>query len=77
MKRLQAKVGREIDVLVDCLAKAERGARVAIARSKADAPDIDGVVYVTDISQKVQPGEFLRVRVVGAQEHDLVAEVAL
>ena len=77
MKRLQAKVGREIDVLVDRLAKAERGARVAIARSKADAPDIDGVVYVTDISQKVQPGEFLRVRVVGAQEHDLVAEVAL
>lgn len=77
MKRLQAKVGREIDVLVDRLAKAESGARVAIARSKADAPDIDGVVYVTDISRKVQPGEFLRVRVVGAQEHDLVAEVAL
>ena len=76
-KRLQAKVGLEIDVLVDRLAKVERGARVAIARSKADAPDIDGVVYVTDISQKVQPGEFLRVRVVGAQEHDLVAEVAL
>ena len=76
-KRLQATVGREIDVLVDRLGKAERGARVAIARSKADAPDIDGVVYVTDISQKVQPGEFLRVRVVGAQEHDLVAEVAL
>ncbi len=76
-KRLQAKVGLEIDVLVDRLAKAESGARVAIARSKADAPDIDGVVYVTDISQKVQPGEFLRVRVIGAQEHDLVAEVAL
>ena len=77
MKRLQAKVGREIDVLVDRLAKAERGARVAIARSKADAPDIDGVVYVTDVGQKVQPGEFVRVRVIAAQEHDLVAEVAL
>lgn len=75
--RLQAKVGREIDVLVDRLGKAERGARVAIARSKADAPDIDGLVYVNDVGLKVQPGEFLRVRVVGAQEHDLVAEVAL
>ena len=75
-KRLQAKLGREIDVLVDRLAKAERGARVAIARSKADAPDIDGMVYVTDVGQKVKPGEFLRVRVVAAQEHDLMAEVA-
>ena len=75
-KRLQAKLGLEIDVLVDRLAKAERGARVAIARSKADAPDIDGMVYVTDVGQKVKPGEFLRVRVVAAQEHDLMAEVA-
>ena len=74
-KRLQAKVGREIDVLIDRLAEGEKGARVAVGRSKADAPEIDGVVYVTGVSKKLQLGEFLRARVVAAQEHDLVAEL--
>ena len=69
-------VGQEIDVLVDRLAVGEKGARVAIGRSKADAPEIDGVVYVTGVSKKLQPGEFLRARVVAAQVHDLVAELA-
>ena len=73
-QRLQAKVGREIDVLVDRLAIGEKGARIAIGRSKADAPEIDGVVYVADVSRKLQPGEFLRAKVVSAQEHDLIAE---
>jgi ribosomal protein S12 methylthiotransferase len=74
-KRLQAKVGHQIDVLVDRLAEGEKGARIAIGRSKADAPEIDGVVYVTGVGKKVQPGEFLRAMVVAAQEHDLVAEL--
>ena len=75
-KRLKAKVGREIDVLIDRLAEDEKGNRIAIGRSKADAPEIDGVVYVTGVSKKHQPGEFLRARVSAAQEHDLVAELA-
>ena len=75
-QRLQARVGQEIDVLVDRLAMGEKGARVAIGRSKADAPEIDGVVYVTGVGKKLQPGEFLRARVVAAQAHDLVAELA-
>ncbi len=74
-KRLQAKVGREIDVLVDRLAENDKGGRIAVGRSKADAPEIDGLVYVTGVSKKIQPGEFLRARVVAAQEHDLVSEV--
>jgi ribosomal protein S12 methylthiotransferase len=74
-QRLQSKVGREIDVLIDRLAVGEKGARIAVGRSKADAPEIDGLVYVTGVGKKLQPGEFLRARVVAAQEHDLVAEV--
>jgi ribosomal protein S12 methylthiotransferase len=74
-RRLQAKVGLEIDVLVDRLAVGDKGARIAIGRSKADAPEIDGVVYVTGVGKKLLPGEFLRARVVEAQEHDLVAEL--
>ena len=59
-QRLQSKVGREIDVLVDRLAVGEKGARIAVGRSKADAPEIDGVVYVTGVGKLLQPGEFLR-----------------
>ena len=77
-QKLQAKVGREIVVLVDRLAIGQvetgaKGERIAIGRSKADAPEIDGVVYVSGVSRKVQPGEFLRVKVLAAKEHDLVA----
>jgi ribosomal protein S12 methylthiotransferase len=75
-KRLQAKVGREIDVLVDRLAQGDKGHLIAVARSKADAPEIDGLVYVAGIAKTVKPGDFLRAKVVAAQEHDLVADVA-
>ena len=76
-KRLQAKVGREIDVLIDRLAEGEKGHRIAVGRSKADAPEIDGLVYVTGVSKNVKPGEFLRAKVVAAREHDLVAELSV
>ena len=76
-RRLQAKVGREIDVLVDRFAEGENGARIAIGRSKADAPEIDGLVYVTGVNKKVQQGEFLRAKVVASQAHDLIAELVL
>jgi ribosomal protein S12 methylthiotransferase len=41
--RLQQKVGQSIDVMID-----EVGADGAVGRSKGDAPEIDGVVYVAD-----------------------------
>jgi ribosomal protein S12 methylthiotransferase len=65
---LAAKIGREIDVLVD-----EIDEEGAIARSSADAPEIDGVVFL-DGHFDAAPGDFLRVRVVDADEHDLYAE---
>ena len=45
-----------------------------IARSSADAPEIDGLVFVDDFFE-AEPGDFLQVRVVDADEHDLYAEV--
>jgi ribosomal protein S12 methylthiotransferase len=66
-KRLRAKTGRELDVLIDTV---EDG--VAIARSSADAPEIDGVVRIVD-GARAAPGSFARVRVVRAGEHDLHA----
>ena len=44
-----------------------------VARGEADAPDIDGRVYVRG---KLPVGEFARVRVIGHTDYDLIAEVA-
>jgi ribosomal protein S12 methylthiotransferase len=64
--KLQAKIGRDIDVLID-LADGEGG---ATGRSKADAPEIDGEVHLRDASG-AQPGDIVRVLVEDADEHDL------
>ncbi|MQM29416.1 MAG: 30S ribosomal protein S12 methylthiotransferase RimO [Candidatus Accumulibacter phosphatis] len=66
---LAAKIGREIEVLVD-----EVDEDGTIARSAADAPEIDGLVFLNEYFD-AEPGDFLRVRVVDADEHDLYAEV--
>jgi ribosomal protein S12 methylthiotransferase len=66
--RLSAKIGREIEILVDAVD--EEG---AIGRSAADAPEIDGVVYLDGVFD-VAAGDFVTVRVVDADEHDLYAE---
>ena len=68
-KRLQGKIGRTLTVLVDGVDEA--GA--AIARSTADAPEIDGVVYVEN-GGKLPVGEFAEVQIHAADEHDLYAE---
>jgi ribosomal protein S12 methylthiotransferase len=65
--RLKQKVGRTLTVLVDELT--EDG---AIARSAADAPEIDGVVHVTR-SRKLKAGEFAEVRITHSDVHDLFA----
>ncbi|TVS16807.1 MAG: 30S ribosomal protein S12 methylthiotransferase RimO [Gammaproteobacteria bacterium] len=67
-RRLARFVGREIEVLVDAA-----GAEGAIARSMADAPEIDGSVHLPGADAKV--GERIRVRVVASDAHDLEAEV--
>ena len=69
-QRLKAKVGRQLRVLVDAAGK-----KGAVARSSADAPEIDGVVRVRD-GQRLPPGEFAQVVVEAAGEHDLFARLA-
>jgi ribosomal protein S12 methylthiotransferase len=64
------KVGREIDVLVDDV---DQENQEAIARSPWDAPEIDGNVYLPG-ETALKPGDMARVRVVEAEEYDLVAE---
>ncbi|MFO0512962.1 MAG: 30S ribosomal protein S12 methylthiotransferase RimO [Gammaproteobacteria bacterium] len=65
--RLAARVGREETVLVDSI---EGG--TAIARSRGDAPEVDGVVRIRG-GGKLPVGEFARVRITRAGDHDLAA----
>ncbi|MDR2212623.1 MAG: 30S ribosomal protein S12 methylthiotransferase RimO [Pseudomonadales bacterium] len=65
--RLQAKIGEEIDVIVD-----EVHEDHAIARSMADAPEIDGVVYL-EHPEGLEAGDIVSVTVRDADEYDLYA----
>ena len=66
----QGKVGREIDVLVDAI---DEENDEAIARSPWDAPEIDGNVFLPGETD-LKPGDMVRVRIVEAEEYDLVGE---
>ncbi|HCO43628.1 MAG TPA: 30S ribosomal protein S12 methylthiotransferase RimO [Gammaproteobacteria bacterium] len=70
-RRLQDKIGRTLEVLVDQI-----GDDGAIARSYADAPEIDGVVYLSD-AEGVAVGDVLLVDVEDADAHDLYAVPSL
>jgi ribosomal protein S12 methylthiotransferase len=67
--RLDRKIGREMTVLIDEID--EEGD--AIARSPADAPEIDGVVFIPG-AEKLAPGDFVKVRITDASDHDLWGE---
>jgi ribosomal protein S12 methylthiotransferase len=67
---LEAKVGREIDVIVDSIDETNDE---AVARSPWDAPEIDGNVFLPGHTA-LQPGNLVRVRIVEAEDYDLVGE---
>jgi ribosomal protein S12 methylthiotransferase len=70
-EKLREKVGRTMQVIVDAV---ERG--TAIARSAADAPEIDGIVRVRK-AKGAKVGDFLAVKIKSSTSHDLDADVLL
>jgi ribosomal protein S12 methylthiotransferase len=66
-RKLQDKIGRHIEVLID-----EVDAEGARGRSAADAPEIDGLVHI-DGDYGLKPGDMLQVQVDDADEYDLYA----
>jgi ribosomal protein S12 methylthiotransferase len=65
-RRLARKVGSVQRVLID-----EVGPTVSMGRTAADAPEIDGVVYVKTGRRKLAPGDFVEAKITSAEEHDL------
>ena len=62
---LKSKVGKTLPVIID-----EQGATVATGRTKYDAPEIDGVVYVAS-RQALKSGEIVNVKIESSDEYDL------
>lgn len=66
-QRLQAKIGQTLEVLID-----DTGDGGATGRSAADAPEIDGSVFIDlDDGTQLNPGDRVQVTVTGADEYDL------
>ncbi|MCW8929033.1 MAG: 30S ribosomal protein S12 methylthiotransferase RimO [Gammaproteobacteria bacterium] len=75
--KLQSKVGQTMRVIIDTID--EKG---LIARSAADAPDVDGLVFVDPLEDSqidqaagLNPGDFIDVEIIDNSEHDLFAEL--
>ncbi|MFT5532362.1 MAG: ribosomal protein S12 methylthiotransferase [Burkholderiaceae bacterium] len=71
-KRLKAKVGKTLRVLIDSL-----DGSGGVGRSSADAPEIDGVVYVKppfEPHRKLKVGDFVEVEITASDAHDLWGE---
>lgn len=65
--RLKQKIGKTLDVLVD-----EIDEEGIIGRSKADAPEVDGLVYVDNLSGiNVKVGDVIKVTITNSDEYDL------
>jgi ribosomal protein S12 methylthiotransferase len=65
----EAQVGRRLEILLDSCIPNEKNAY--IGRSYADAPEIDGAVYVT--GEGLKPGQIVPCEVVAARGYDLIA----
>ena len=67
-EKLRAKIGTTMDVMVD---EYDDEAGLAIGRTKADSPEIDGKCYVETLTP-YQPGDIVKVRITNSEEYDLV-----
>lgn len=72
-KKHKALVGKELDVLVDGPSKESE--LVLTGRLATQAPDVDGLVYLSEVGPDVRPGQIRRVRITKATAHDLVGDV--
>lgn len=70
-QKLQKKIGKTLDIIID-----DVGDDGAVGRSKADAPEIDGCVYLEGATD-LQPGSIIQAEVIDADEYDLWAKPLL
>ena len=64
-------IGQEVDVLIEGTTFDKK---YDIGRCYMDVPDIDGIVYIKGETEKSEIGSYKRVKIVGMQEYDKIAE---
>ncbi len=75
--KLAAKVGMTLPVIIDEVGEADEDGDIgATARSQADAPEIDGAVYLRNVPESLAPGDLVDVTIEDADAHDLYGAIA-
>jgi hypothetical protein len=67
-----ARIGQTDPLLID--ATDPHRPNVMLARSAACAPEVDGVVYLTNLTKQCRPGAFIKARYTGVRGYDMEAE---
>lgn len=74
--KAEKRVGQIIDVIIDEVGEPdEDGSIGADGRSKADAPEIDGTVFIRDLPEGIKAGDIVKVLIEDAQDYDLFGVV--
>ncbi|MEO6152039.1 MAG: 30S ribosomal protein S12 methylthiotransferase RimO [Croceibacterium sp.] len=75
--KLAAKVGRTLPVIIDDVGEPDADGDIgATGRSKADAPEIDGQVYLRNVPASLAPGDFVMAEIEDADAHDVFGVIA-
>ncbi len=75
--KLAAKVGRTLPVIIDEVGEPDEDGDIgATGRSQADAPQIDGAVYLRNVLASLAPGAIVNVTIEDADAHDLYGVIA-
>ena len=75
--KLAAKVGKTLPVIIDEVGEADEDGDIgATGRSQADAPEIDGAVYLRNVPETLQQGAIVEVEVEDADAHDLFGVIS-
>jgi ribosomal protein S12 methylthiotransferase len=75
--KLAAKVGRTLPVIIDEVGEPDEDGDIgATGRSQADAPEIDGAVYLRNVPENLQPGDIVQATIEDADAHDLFGVIA-
>ena len=75
--KLAAKVGRTLPVIIDEVGEPDEDGDIgATGRSQADAPEIDGAVYLRSVPGTLAPGDIVNVAIEDADAHDLYGVIA-
>ena len=76
-QKLAARVGKVLPVIIDEVGEPDEDGDIgATGRSQADAPEIDGSVFLRNVPAALQPGDVVEACVEQADEHDLYGYIA-